>query len=128
CITSGTAPHNDQVVHRSQFLLNEILCPTDRILDIVDAPLTAQRLHVGFTVACAATMVDLQDGVAAGGKKLCLRVKAGHCLGGRAPVDVDDRRWWSYPLKTATARGIEQPVDQVSSDRMPGEGLRCREF
>src|SRR5437868_22936 len=79
-IASGTAPHQHQVVRRSQLLLNEILRPTDCVLDIVDAPLAAQRLHVGFAVARAATMIDLQDGVAARGKKLRLRVKAGHRL------------------------------------------------
>ena len=79
-IASGTAPHNHQVVRRSQPLLKEILRPADRVLDIVDTPLAAQRLHVGFAVARAATMVDLQDGIAAGGKKLRLRVKAGHRL------------------------------------------------
>src|SRR4030095_6089573 len=74
-IASSTASHNHQVLRRSQLLLNEILRPTDRVLNIVDAPLAAQCLHVGFAVARAATMFALQDAVAAGGKKLRLRVK-----------------------------------------------------
>src|SRR6058998_653037 len=82
-ITARTATHDHQTWRRSETLIDEILRPTDRILDIVDTPLAAERLYVGFAVARAATMVDLQDGVAAGGKKLLLWVKAGHCLGGR---------------------------------------------
>src|SRR5437016_4137214 len=106
-IASGTAPHKHHVVRRSQLLLHEMLRPADRVLDIVDAPLAAQRLHVGFAVARAATMIDLQDGIATGGKKLRLRVKAGYCLCRRTAVDVDDGGWWPDPLKAATARGIE---------------------
>src|SRR5262245_56823374 len=79
-IASSTASHNNQVLRGSQLLLDEILRSTDCVFDIVDAPLAAQRLHVGFAVARAATMVDLQDGIAAGGKKLRLRVKASHRL------------------------------------------------
>src|SRR5262249_31141061 len=40
-IAPGTATHNDQMLCGSETLRHEILRPTDRILDVIDAPLAA---------------------------------------------------------------------------------------
>ena len=68
--TARAAAHDDRFVAVREARLRQIIDASQRIGDIINAPVAAVHVHIRFAIARAAAMIDLQHRITARGEKL----------------------------------------------------------
>ena len=122
------AAHDDQALAICQAAARQMLRAAERVLDVADAPVAVEALHVVAPVAGAAAIVHVQHRDAARGEELGARVIGSADLRGRAAVHRHDQRWRTLATVALAVGRVVQPVHFFLIRAAPGQGLHRRQL